>query len=64
MPGYSCPIKERMLYSSCKNPLTDTITNLGIDIIKKVSIPMHLKGVFINYKHKKNKERAVKCLNN
>lgn len=53
MPGYSCPIKERMLYSSCKNPLTDTITNLGIDIIKKVSIPMHLKGVFINYEHKK-----------
>ncbi|XP_063922273.1 twinfilin [Zophobas morio] len=38
MPGYSCPIKERMLYSSCKNPLTDTITNLGLEIIKKVEI--------------------------
>lgn len=38
MPGYSCPIKERMLYSSCKNPLTDTITNLGIEIVKKVCI--------------------------
>lgn len=38
MPGYSCPIKERMLYSSCKNPLTDTITNLGIAIIKKLEI--------------------------
>ncbi|CAG0889520.1 unnamed protein product [Cyprideis torosa] len=22
MPGYDCPIKERMLYSSCKNPTT------------------------------------------
>lgn len=36
MPGYNCPIKERMLYSSCKNPLTDTITNLGLEIVKKV----------------------------
>ncbi|KAJ8974032.1 hypothetical protein NQ317_001820 [Molorchus minor] len=38
MPGYQCPIKERMLYSSCKNPLTDTITNLGIEIAKKLEI--------------------------
>ncbi|XP_028142934.1 twinfilin [Diabrotica virgifera virgifera] len=38
MPGYNCPIKERMLYSSCKNPLTDTISNLGIEIAKKVEI--------------------------
>ncbi|KAG5889236.1 hypothetical protein JTB14_006372 [Gonioctena quinquepunctata] len=38
MPGYNCPIKERMLYSSCKNPLTDTITNLGLSIEKKVEI--------------------------
>nr|CAI5845579.1 unnamed protein product [Callosobruchus analis] len=38
MPGYSCPIKERMLYSSCKNPLTDTITSLGLEIAKKLEI--------------------------
>lgn len=38
MPGYSCPIKERMLYSSCKNPLTDTISNLGLEISKKVEV--------------------------
>jgi twinfilin-like protein len=38
MPGYNCPIKERMLYSSCKNPLTDTITNLGLDIVKKLEV--------------------------
>ncbi|XP_025835468.1 twinfilin-like, partial [Agrilus planipennis] len=36
MPGYSCSIKERMLYSSCKNPLIDVITQLGLDINKKV----------------------------
>ncbi|XP_044271825.1 twinfilin [Tribolium madens] len=38
MPGYNCPIKERMLYSSCKNPLTDTITSLGLEIVKKLEI--------------------------
>lgn len=38
MPGYRCPIKERMLYSSCKNPLTDTISNLGLEIAKKLEI--------------------------
>lgn len=38
MPGYTCSIKERMLYSSCKNPLIDTVEkNLGIEIAKKVS---------------------------
>lgn len=38
MPGYSCTVKERMLYSSCKNPLTDTITNLGLEVVKKIEI--------------------------
>jgi twinfilin-like protein len=37
MPGYSCSIKERMLYSSCKAPLLDLIQSLGVVIIKKVS---------------------------
>lgn len=36
MPGYNCSVKERMLYSSCKNPLTATIANLGLEISKKV----------------------------
>lgn len=37
MPGYKCSIRERMLYSSCKNPLIDTVENkLQIDIAKKV----------------------------
>lgn len=36
MPGYNCSIKERMLYSSCKNPFTDAIASLGTEIAKKV----------------------------
>ncbi|KAK0176479.1 hypothetical protein PV328_000611 [Microctonus aethiopoides] len=38
MPGYSCSIKERMLYSSCKAPLLDLIQSLGVTIIKKLEI--------------------------
>lgn len=37
MPGYSCSIKERMLYSSCKAPLLEFIQSLGVIITKKVS---------------------------
>lgn len=38
MPGYSCPIKERMLYSSSKAPLIESIeSTLGAKIDKKVS---------------------------
>lgn len=38
MPGYSCSVKERMMYSSCKAPFVDTITALGVEIAKKVEI--------------------------
>ncbi|CAD6237554.1 GSCOCG00002373001-RA-CDS [Cotesia congregata] len=38
MPGYSCSIKERMLYSSCKAPLLDLIQSLGVTIAKKLEI--------------------------
>uniref|UniRef100_A0A8C9QZX6 Twinfilin-1 n=1 Tax=Scleropages formosus TaxID=113540 RepID=A0A8C9QZX6_SCLFO len=39
MPGYKCSIRERMLYSSCKSPLLDTVENhLQIQITKKVEI--------------------------
>uniref|UniRef100_A0A672JLW2 Twinfilin-1 n=1 Tax=Salarias fasciatus TaxID=181472 RepID=A0A672JLW2_SALFA len=39
MPGYKCSIRERMLYSSCKNPLVDMVENkLKIDIEKKLEI--------------------------
>lgn len=42
MPGYSCSIKERMLYSSCKAPFLDLIQSLGVTIAKKVSIYSNL----------------------
>ncbi|XP_076589151.1 twinfilin-1a [Chaetodon auriga] len=39
MPGYKCSIRERMLYSSCKNPLVDMVeNNLQIEIEKKLEI--------------------------
>uniref|UniRef100_A0A3B4YNY9 Twinfilin-1 n=1 Tax=Seriola lalandi dorsalis TaxID=1841481 RepID=A0A3B4YNY9_SERLL len=39
MPGYKCSIRERMLYSSCKNPLVDMVeNNLHIEIEKKLEI--------------------------
>ncbi|XP_020339390.1 twinfilin-2 isoform X1 [Oncorhynchus kisutch] len=39
MPGYSCSIKERMLYSSCKNPLLDEVErDYRLDIAKKIEI--------------------------
>lgn len=38
MPGYSCSVKERMMYSSCKGPFLETIQEHGITITKKVWI--------------------------
>lgn len=38
MPGYSCSVKERMMYSSCKAPFVDTITALGVEIAKRIEI--------------------------
>lgn len=38
-PGYSCSIKQRMLYSTCKAPLVDLIEDdLGIELAKKLEI--------------------------
>uniref|UniRef100_A0A224XSC9 Twinfilin n=1 Tax=Panstrongylus lignarius TaxID=156445 RepID=A0A224XSC9_9HEMI len=39
MPGYSCPIKERMLYSSSKAPLIETVESiLGVKVDKKMEV--------------------------
>jgi len=39
MPGYSCPIKVRMLYSSCKSPFIEELENLyKLKIHKKLEI--------------------------
>lgn len=38
MPGYRCPIKERMLYSSCKNELLEVLdAQMGITLVRKVT---------------------------
>ncbi|KAG1698541.1 Twinfilin-2 [Nymphon striatum] len=38
-PGYSCSIKERMLYSSCKSPVVQAIEQqIGIPLAKKIEI--------------------------
>merc|ERR1712055_211553 len=39
MPGYSVPIKERMMYSSCRNAVEDVIEKtLNIPLEKKVEV--------------------------
>uniref|UniRef100_A0A1A7XW20 Twinfilin-1 n=1 Tax=Iconisemion striatum TaxID=60296 RepID=A0A1A7XW20_9TELE len=39
MPGYKCSIRERMLYSSCKNNLIDMVEDkLKIEVEKKLEI--------------------------
>ncbi|XP_063361255.1 twinfilin [Cydia amplana] len=38
MPGYSCSIKERMLYSSCKGQFLDIIEKIGVVVEKRIEI--------------------------
>jgi len=38
MPGYNCSIKERMLYSSCKNAVVEVLGHEGIEIVKKIEV--------------------------
>lgn len=38
MPGYNCSIKERMLYSSCKNSVVEVLEGCGIEIAKKIEV--------------------------
>lgn len=39
MPGYTCSIRERMLYSSCKSPLLEIVERqLQMDVIRKMEI--------------------------
>jgi twinfilin len=50
MPGFSCPIKERMLYSSCKNELLSYLkTQANIEISKtfEVSEPSELNQQYL-----------------
>lgn len=36
MPGYTCSVKERMIYSSYKGPFLDSLKKYGMEITKKV----------------------------
>jgi len=38
MPGYSCSVRERMMYSSCKAPFLEELAALGVEVVKKVCI--------------------------
>jgi len=38
MPGYSVPIKERMMYSSCKNAVVEMIGGLGVHLEKSLEV--------------------------
>ena len=38
MPGYECSIKERMLYSSCRNALVDQIGQHNVVVEKKMEV--------------------------
>ncbi|XP_034824592.1 twinfilin [Maniola hyperantus] len=38
MPGYSCSIKERMMYSSCKGQFLEIIEKIGVVVAKRLEI--------------------------
>lgn len=44
MPGYKCPVKERMLYSSCKAPFLYSLEQMGFELAAKVSDEGNGKG--------------------
>uniref|UniRef100_A0A8C6P6A7 WD repeat domain 82 n=1 Tax=Nothobranchius furzeri TaxID=105023 RepID=A0A8C6P6A7_NOTFU len=48
MPGYSCSIKERMLYSSCKSRLLEEVErDYHLEIAKKVTEAVKLTAEFL-----------------
>ncbi|CAG5118884.1 unnamed protein product [Candidula unifasciata] len=61
MPGYKCSIRERMLYSSCKSPLVDSITRAGIQVEKRIEVddPSEVTEEFI-YDEIHPKKNAVR----
>lgn len=48
MPGYTCSIRERMLYSSCKSPLLEIVERqLQMDVIRKVIIYLLIYVIYL-----------------
>lgn len=60
MPGYSVSIKERMMYSSCKNAVVDVVTGLGVTIEKSVEVD---GGSELTEKFLQDELHPVKSLN-
>jgi len=49
MPGYNCPIRERMLYSSCKGPFIGQLEHtLDLQLEKKVSTVLLFDWIFLD----------------
>lgn len=44
MPGYSCSVRERMMYSSCKAPFLEELASYGVEVAKKVSKSTSVQG--------------------
>lgn len=66
MPGYKCSIKERMLYSSCKSRLLDSVEqDFQLEIAKKVQpvprvpLPHSPCGALESYIHAKTHCRNI-----
>ncbi|XP_017467669.1 PREDICTED: twinfilin [Rhagoletis zephyria] len=38
MPGYTCSVRERMMYSSCKAPFLENLNMLGVNVVKKLEV--------------------------
>uniref|UniRef100_A0A6B2EES5 Twinfilin n=1 Tax=Phlebotomus kandelakii TaxID=1109342 RepID=A0A6B2EES5_9DIPT len=38
MPGYSCSVKDRMMYSTCLRPFVYAIADQGVEIVKKLEV--------------------------
>ena len=61
MPGYSIPIKERMLYSSCKAPLLSTLEDsYEIKLDRKVSARVK---AMLRMRERKICQRILLCVN-
>jgi len=60
MPGYSVPIKERMMYSSCKNAVVEMIGGLGVNLEKSLEVD---SGSELTEEYLQGEVHPVKSLN-
>jgi twinfilin-like protein len=60
MPGYTVPIKERMMYSSCKNAVVEMIGGLGVSVEKSLEVDT---GSELTEEYLQGEIQPVKSLN-